>query len=64
MLRGHLRIPQAETRTAISCGGMILIALALLGTLYVLADWLAANQIREVVDLIPRPDLADFFRHH
>jgi hypothetical protein len=63
MLRGHLRIPQTETRTVISCGGMILIALVALVALYFLADWATENEVRAAIEFLPRPSPADIFRH-
>jgi hypothetical protein len=49
---------------ALSWGVLMLLGLAFFGALYALALLLAANEIRAVIEFLPRPmSLADIFRH-
>jgi hypothetical protein len=63
VMRAFIGFPQAHTRAAISCGTLIIIALVALGVLYVLADRVAANEIRAAIEFLPSPSFADVFRH-
>jgi hypothetical protein len=63
MMRALLRVPHTDTRAAISCGVLILTALAALIVLYIVADWVATTEIRAATEFRPSLTFADIFRH-